>query len=243
MRRLAVIALILAAAAAVAATAYGSLPRIPKSKASVRVKSCSLDDRSAVFYGRMRKLRRTRRMRMRFSLLERAPNTSRFKNVHAPGLSHWRKSAVGVRAYGYSQQVKGLNYGSTYRMRVRYRWYDKKNHFQRGTHRTSKSCRMFEPQANLRVQLLGTRGLGGGKWRYNVRVRNVGELAAGGVKVQLTVDGTIRGTQVVPALEPADSVRLSFDAPACKSHYSFHVDPDGTVPESNEGDNRAGADC
>ncbi len=243
MRRLAVTSLILVAAALMAAASLGAVPHVARSKATVRVKSCSLVEKTAVFYGRMRKRRGTRRMRMRFGLLERAAGSHHFKRVHAPALAHWRKSAEGVRAYGYSQEVRGLNDGSTYRMRVRYRWYDKNNKLQRRARRTSRACRMFVPLPNLRLRLVDTLPLGGGVWRYRVRVSNSGQLGAGEVAVRLSVDGEAQGTKTIPALEPGESLRLAFNGSACKTRYAFNVDPDGTVPESNESDNRVFSGC
>jgi hypothetical protein len=246
MRRLAVTALVLIAAAVAAAAAFGAsadVPQVARSKATVKVKSCSLEDHSAVFYGRMRKLHRTKRMRMRFTLLERPAGASRFKRVHVPALAHWHKSAYGVRAYGYSQEVRGLRDGSTYRMRVRYRWYDADNKLQRSTRRTSRRCRMFVPLANLRPRVVDTRALGGGVWRYRVRVSNVGQIAADDVAVQLSVDGSVVNTETVSHLDPGESTRLGFDGPACKRRYVFQVDPAGVIPENNEGDNRTTAFC
>jgi hypothetical protein len=243
MRRFAVTVLVLIAAAVMVAAASAAVPLLAKPRATVRVKSCSLEDQSAVFYGRMRKLHGTRRMKMKFGLLERPAASRHFKRVHAPGLARWRRSAVGVRAYGYSQEVRGLQNGSVYRMRVRYRWYDKDNQLQRSARRTSRPCRMFVALANLHPRLVDTRGLGGGVWRYRVRVFNTGEAAADDIPVQLSVDGAIVETKTVSHLGPGESIRLAFDDTACTNRYSFRVDPDGTLPESNEADNRASASC
>jgi large subunit ribosomal protein L31 len=242
MRRLAITAPIVVAAAVTAAAAAGA-PELARSKAVVRVKSCSLADRTAIFYARMRKLHGTHQMRMRFSLLERRAGASRFKRVHAPGLSHWRKSDEGVRAYGYSQEVRGLHYGSTYRMRVRYRWYDADNRLQRSVRRTSRRCRMFVPLANLQARVVDTRSLGAGIWRYRVRVVNAGQVAADDVAVQLSVDGGLVNTETVSHLDPGEATRLGFDGPKCKRSYAFAVDPAGAIPESNEDDNGATATC
>src|SRR3954453_4046181 len=243
MRRLAVTALILVAAARTAATAAGALPLIAKSKATVKVKSCSLEEKTAVFYARMKKLRGTRRMKLKFSLLERPAASRRFRRLHVSDLSRWHKSAVGVRAYVYSQEVRGLQGGSTYRMRVRYRWYDKDDDLQRRARRTSRPCRMFVPLANLGVVPV-SRWYARGGWHYRVRVRNNGRAAAGGIVVQLFVDQTANAArQTVSHLEPGESKRLTLDGPKCTKRYGFRVAPDGTVPESNESDNRAPAAC
>jgi hypothetical protein len=216
---------------------------VARSKTAVKVRSCSIEEQRAVFYARMRRLRGTRRMKMRFTLLERPAGLLRFKRVRAPGLSRWRRSAAGVRSYGYSQAVRGLHEGSAYRMRVRYRWYDRDGDLQRSARRTSRTCRMFVPLANLRVRALEYRALGGGVWRYRARVVNVGRAAADGVAVQLAVDGGVVNTETVDRLSPGEAAFLDFDGPACQRRYVFEVDPEHGVPEANEGDNRAFVGC
>ena len=237
MRRLAVTALILVAAAVMAAAALGAVPELARPKATVRVKSCSLEDKTAVFYARMRKLHGTKRMRMRFSLLERAAGTRHFKRVHAPGLSRWRKSAQGVHAYGYSQEVRGLHDDSAYRMRVRYRWYDKENQLQRSARRTSKPCRMFVPLPNLRVRVVDVSS------GYVARVTNTGQASATNVGVQLRVDRGVPKTESIANLDPQETQLVAFDGPACRNKYVFRVDPADSIPETNEDDNRATRLC
>ena len=243
MRRLSITGLILIAVAATSVAASATVPVVAKPRTIVKVKSCSLDEKTAVFYARMRKLHGTRGMKMKFTLLERAAGTSHFKSVRAPGLKHWRKAAGGVRAYGYSQEVRGLQGGATYRMRVRYRWYDTAGELQRSARRTSRPCRMFVPLANLRLRLLDRFPLGGGSWRYDVRVDNAGLSPADEVTTRLFVDGAPAGTAVVSHLEPGESSLVRLDGPACHFRYVVRVDPDGMVPEGNESDNRASALC
>jgi hypothetical protein len=245
MRRLAVTALIPIAACAAAAVALAS-PLAPtevaRSKAVVRVKTCSFEDRSAVFYARMRRLNGTRRMRMRFTLLERAPDATRFKRVHVPGLSRWHKSAVGVRAYGYSQKVRGLHDGSVYRMRVRYRWYDQADRLQHRARRTSRRCRMFASLPNLQVRPVGATP-GDPYWHYTARVTNSGDAPATDVGVQLRVDGAVVDTDPISHLDPGQAQLVGFDAPSCAYRYAFRVDPAAVIAESNEADNRAVVLC
>jgi len=244
MRRLGLTgAILVAVAATAAATAMATPPVDARHRATVKVKSCSLDEKAAVFYARMWKLHRTRRMKMKFTLLERAAGASRFKRVPTAGLRRWRKSAEGVRAYGFRQEVRGLQGGATYRMRVRYRWYDEVGDLQRSARRMSRPCRMFMPLANLRLRLIDRYALGAGTWRYRVRVTNAGWSAADEVATRLFVDGTPAGTAVTSHLEPGESSRIALDGPACKLHYSIRVDPDGSVAESNESDNRVSALC
>ena len=242
MRRLAITALIALAAAGLVAVASGS-PLLSTSKAYVKVKSCSLEDRSAVFYARMRRLRGTERMQMKFTLLERAPGSDRFTRVRARGLSRWRKSSEGVRAFGYSQEVRRLHDGSAYRMRVRYRWYDQDAQLQRSVRRTSRICRMYVPLPNLRVRVIDAGPYGAGVWRYRAGVANVGLAPADAVPVQFSVDGGVVDSETIPHLASWDAQRVVFYGPVCKSRFGFVVDPAAQITEGDETDNEAAAPC
>jgi hypothetical protein len=240
MRRLAVTALICALCTGVAGASLGA-PVVARNKAVVRVKACSLADHTAVFYARMRKVRGTRRMKLKFTLLERPAGLRRFLRVKAPGLTRWHRSALRVKAYGYSQEVRGLHDGSAYRMRVRYRWYGD-HKLLRSARRTSRICRMFVPLPNLRVQILGATA--GTPWHYTARVSNVGEAPADDVAVQLRVKGGEVDTKTISHIDAGASVDEPFDGPSCQGgRFAFIVDPTGTIAESNEADNRASHAC
>jgi len=249
MRRLGLTALTPLVAAALTGASFGSQelatpksPQLARPKTLVRVKSCSLEHHSAVFYARMRRVRGTARMRMRFTLLERAEGETHYTRVRVPGLSRWRKSSQGMRPFGFSQKVRGLDDGSAYRMRVRYRWYDQDNALLRASQRTSRVCRMYAPRPNLQVQILDASRYGS-TWRYRVRVVNAGEAAADGVPVQLWLDGAVAYRQTIQHLDPGEAQRRGFYGPACGHRYTAVVDPDGAISESNETDNTATAAC
>jgi len=249
MRRLALTVLTPLVAAALTGASFGApelarpkLPQLAMPKTLVRVKSCSLDHHSAVFYARMRRVRGTAWMWMRFTLLERTEGETHYVQVRVPGLSRWRKSSQGMRPFGFSQKVRGLEDGSAYRMRVRYRWYDKDNALLRASQRTSRVCRMYVPRPNLQVQILDPWKYGS-TWRYRVRVANAGEAAADNVPVQLSVDGAVVYRQTIPHLDPGEARGRGFYGPACGQRYAAVVDPDGVISESNETDNEATAAC
>ena len=90
----------------------------------MKVTRCSRALEEAVFHGTMRRVRGTKRMAMRFTLLERIGRGG------LPAPSRRRSSAGGIarasvsRGFGYKQTVRNLAEGSVYSMRVDYRWYD-----------------------------------------------------------------------------------------------------------------------
>ena len=115
------IAAVLCASCVGAATASQPLSTAGTKHASVRVLDCDREAQQAVFRGAMRRVPRTGRMAIRFTLLQRDPGES-FRRVRAPGLARWKKSRAGVRRFAHRQRVRGLSYGSDYRVRVDYRW-------------------------------------------------------------------------------------------------------------------------
>lgn len=243
MRRLIIrtCVLVLAVSCGVALAATGNTS---SRKAWVRLEHCSLLDHSALFYARMRSVPGSVRMKLRFTLLERAGGRA-FEKVGAPELAHWRKSSPGVSAFGYHQEVRGLHEGSTYRASVRYRWYDQAGQVVKRMRRRSRPCKQFTTLPNLRVQLVGAQrtAKAAAIWRYDVRLRNAGRLAAVGVPVQLAVDGAVIDTLTVDRLEPGESRLVRFRGPGCQQGYTAVADPDGTIPETNELDNQASAGC
>jgi len=245
MRRPATIASIALALAALAGVALASAttPRVARSKAVVKLRSCSLDEHSARYYARMRRVLGTRRMKLRFTLLERSDDVGRFRKVRAPELAHWHRSDLGVRSFGYSQGLRGLEDGSAYRMQVRYRWYGDDHKLLRATRRYSRICPMFVPLPNLRVRLIDAAPSDGG-WRYRVWVTNAGLAPADNIPVQLSVDGAPGASRTIAHLEPGEGRRRTFyGQPACTQWYSATVDPDGAISETKEGDNSASARC
>jgi hypothetical protein len=183
-------------------------------------------------------------MKLRFALLERPAGLRRFSRVAVPGLGRWHKSDEGVRAYGYSQEVRGLHDGSTYRMRVGFRWYGAGHRLLRRARRVSRACRMFVPLPDLKVGLLGHRPTTHpGVWSYGVRVIDAGQLGADDVAVQLSVDGSVVDTKTIFHLDPGEAKTRYFSGPVCTAGYAAVADPENTVAESNEGDNSASASC
>jgi CARDB len=240
MRRWSLILVTLVAAAPAGAAVA---PDSARPRAVVKLRSCSLEERSAVFHVRMRRVRGTDRMGMKLTLLER-PGGGRYRRVRAPRLGRWRKSRRGVRSFRFRQRVEGLAEGSTYRMVVRYRWYDENGERIKSARRTSRPCRQFVALPNLRVHLLGRRRTAvPGVWRYEVRVRNAGLGPAANVPVQLSVDRAVVDTAEVDELQPGEVRTVRFRGPACNSGYEAMADPDGAIQESNEADNRQGAGC
>lgn len=240
MSRKPLILLLLAAALAAASAAQAVQTTRPS--AVVKLASCSIEDASATFVGRMRQVTGSERMWMRFKLLEKGDSGFRARN--APGLGRWRKSKPGVGAFSYRQAVRGLEAGSIYKAEVRYRWYDSEGGLVHAVKRRSARCRQFDVLPNLTAAPVGGRpGTKAGVVRYRVLVTNEGIAPATGVPVRLSVDGDAVDTEIVASLAPAERRLVTIHGPACTRSVEAVADPDGVIVESSEADNARAVDC
>jgi hypothetical protein len=238
-RRVLITALALLAVAAALPAAASARPRYVASKwtSAVKVTRCSHVLDEAVFHGRMRRVRRSARMAMRFTLLERT-GTEGFLPVPAPKLGRWHRSRAHVSGFGYKQIVRNLAEGSVYSMRVDYRWYDDDGEVVRRARKRSPSCPAPKALPNLQVRIVGVRNTSDEDTdRYYVKVMNYGQALAQDVPVTLSVDGEMGGSATVPLLYAKGSKVVTIRAPECDRYLEAAVDPDELIAETSELDN------
>jgi hypothetical protein len=227
-----------AAAAAAATPAAGDARPL----ATVKLNSCSIEGRSALFVARMHEVSGSERMWLRFKLLEKGDGG--FRSLKAPGLGRWRKSKPGVGTFAYKQAVKGLETGSLYRAQVDFRWYDADGDLLQTFRRRSAPCRQFDVLPNLEATPVASKSLRQqGVVRYRVLVTNEGIATATGIPVRLTVDGDVVDTVTVAELDPAERLVIGIQGPKCTESVKAEADPDGVIVESSEGDNAHEVPC
>jgi CARDB len=224
-----------------AALPGGAAPPAPP-PATVKVAACSVEESSAAFYGRMRPVPGSDRMRMRFTILEK--HAGGYEALKARGLSRWHRSLPGVGAFGYRQTVRGLQPGGVYRARVSFRWHSAEGDLLERARRTSPACRQYDGVPNLTSAVTG---FGPAKvpgvFRYEMRISNTGAAPAEDVEARLRVDGGVVDTVTIASLEPGDSRDVAVLGPACASTVASMADPDGVIVESVEDDNGHTVDC
>ena len=258
MQRILVIACLLTGSLVAAFPGTGGAAPVPDARdpnqvaaaaarAEAELRSCATDEEgdmpAASFYGRMQAVPRTRRMWMRFTLLERV-GTGRFGRVQAPGLEVWRKSRPGVRSFGFLQRVRALRSGGDYRALVRFRWYGRDGRLIRRSVDRSTTCRQGGPAANLRIAQVSARpGPSRETVVYSVDVRNAGGTAVEGAEVALAVDGAALDSARVGPLEPDDVRTVQFTGPVCHQGYRTKVDSAKEINESDELDNVRRGPC
>jgi hypothetical protein len=205
------------------------------------VKACKTGDtpdaRAAIFYGRMRAIPGTDRMIMRFTLMQRFGDGKEIK-LDTPALRAWRQSTSGVKVFGYSQTVAGLETGGDYRAKIDYRWLDKDGNLLRKSARTTSACHVKGDLADLGLGEIATApGPVSDTTIYRLSVRNAGKVAASDVAVELFVDGAATDIQHIVSVAPGETRQVSFRGPVCKRRLRAVVDPNDAIHESSELDN------
>jgi hypothetical protein len=241
-------------ALALAALAIGGGELAPSAGASgagspsAVVRGCTQGDasgaRSADFYSRMRSIKGTDQMRMRFTLVA-SFGDGKEKRVEIPALRAWRSSKPGVRVFGYTQTVAGLEAGGNYRARVDYRWLDADGNLLRKSSRyTKNTCVIKGDLANLApIAVSGAQGPVTNTSVYQVTVRNSGRAAASDVPVELYVDGAATDLGHIDSLAPGEQKQVRFSGPVCMRRLRVVVDPSDSIHEESEVDNAAVFAC
>jgi hypothetical protein len=213
----------------------------------LKVRSCQVGDtakqRSATFYARMRAVKGTSQMAMRFTLIDRAGDGPPAV-VDSPALSQWRKSHQGVSRFGYAQSVTALESGGVYAMQVQFRWTDAQRHVIRTIKRTSDACRQQGELPNLSITRVAARpGESPGTELYSVDVTNSGQGAARFVPVDIFIDGAGTDAATVDLVKPGETRTVRFTGPACKRGVRAVADKGDSVRETNEDDNVLSSRC
>lgn len=217
-----------------------------KGPAAVHLKSCETgakpSERRATFKSWMHSVPGSVRMAVRFRLVSQAPGRSA-ERVEGPAeLNVWHRSHFGVTRYVYSQTVKRLEQGTSYRMVVRYRWYDANGEIVKRAKRTSHDCVQSGDLPNLIVAGVAYDPTDVGTWHYDVTVKNKGQAVAENFVVTLLVDGAVVDERTVESLDAGNSTDVELNGPPCL-HLRAIVDSEETVTERHEDDNSFSSTC
>ena len=196
--------------------------------------------RSAAFEARVRPMRGSERMQVRFTLQVDEDLLGDWRRVAAPGFDNWLSSAPGVTRYSYTKTVQNLSAPAAYRMVVRFRWLDAGGDVLARSRTISRPCR----QPDMRPDLSPIRidAVEGG---YAVTLRNAGRTAAGPFAVTLDTGAEPLAPLTVPALAAGARTVLTFAGPACApgAALTATVDAGLAVDERDEQDNVLEAPC
>ena len=202
-------------------------------------------DRFAVFSGQMGTVPGTKRMQVRFDLLQRAAGGTGFRRIQAQGLGVWRSSVPGIDIFRYHKQVANLAAPGQYRALVGFRWLGDGGRVLQQAVRRTRTCKQPDLRADLAIGSLTAERAGTGKLAYTVIVRNDGRTATPTFGVGFAVGDQAQPPQTVQPLAAGEQRALTFVAPRCDASEPVRVtlDPDLAVDEANEGNNTRTIAC
>jgi hypothetical protein len=203
-------------------------------------------ERTAVFTASMPALRGTRRMELRFTLLQRTRGSAGFVPVAVPRWGVWQRSRAGVPGFIFTKRVTGLQAPAQYRAVVRFRWRDARGRVQRRARRVTRACRQPDLRPELRAEgLVAEAGPAPQTATYRFDVVNGGRGDAGPFAVVLTANRTPQPPQRLGGLVAGGRETVTLIGPRCApgSIVRVAVDVDSEVVEARERNNAANLRC
>jgi len=203
--------------------------------------------RAAAFTGSMPAAAQTKRLQMRFVLIQRkgASPKGAFKKIAVPGWGGWEKSDPGRQGFVFTKRVEALAAPAGYRAVITFRWLDAKGHIQRTTTRTSPACEQPDPRADLVLAGVAATSVGKSTAAYDVSIANEGHADAAPFAVTITVDGTASDPVTLGPIAAGGRLTGLVAAPKCApgSTITITLDVANTVAESVEDDDAVQRPC
>jgi hypothetical protein len=203
--------------------------------------------RAAAFTGAMPAAAQTKRMRMRFVLVQRegvGPKGA-FKAIAVPGWGGWEKSDPGRQGFVFTKRVEALTAPAAYRAVITFRWSDAKGHVQRTATRTTPACEQPDPRPDLVLGGVDGATVNKGTAAYTVSIGNEGHSDATPFAVTVTVDGTVSAPVTLGPIAASARISGVLTAPRCApgTMITVTVDVADAVAESDEDDNTVQRPC
>jgi hypothetical protein len=203
--------------------------------------------RAAAFTGSMPAASQTKRMLMRFALIQRkgvGPKGA-FKKVAVPGWGGWEKSDPGRQGLVFTKRVEALAAPAGYRATITFRWLDGKGHIQRTTTRTTPVCEQPDPRPDLVLGGVDATSVGKSTAAYTVLIGNEGHSDAAPFAVTITVDGVVAEPVTLGPIAAGGRLTGLLAAPKCAPGSTILVTLDvaSTVVESVEDDDAVQRPC
>jgi hypothetical protein len=218
---------------------------------SAKITTCTTgpDDasRAAAFTGSMPAAAQTKRMQMRFVLIQRAGPGPKglFKKIVVPGWGGWEKSDPGRQGFVFTKRVEALTAPAAYRAVITFRWFDAKGHVQRSATRTTQPCEQPDPRPDLVLGGVDGAATGKGTAAYTVSIGNEGHSDAAPFAVTITVGGIVSDAVTMGPIAAGDRLTGTLAAPKCTpgTTITVTVDVGDAVDESVEDDDAVQRPC
>lgn len=201
--------------------------------------------RSVTFEGRMKAIKGSARLQIRFDLETRAVAKG-WARLAVPGFGAWNAADPGVKRYTYQKKVQNLTAPAGYRAQVGFRWVNAKGKVLATARRTTPVCEQPDLRPNLVAARIDVRpGPDDATAFYVIAVRNDGATGAGPFGLVLVLDGRSQPAEAVLGVGPKSRRVVEVKGPRCSPGATVAVvlDPNGAVDETGEGDNRTSFAC
>jgi hypothetical protein len=239
---------------AVATLVGGAVPAraaVDKPTLSAKTTTCTTgaDDasRAAAFTGAMPAAAQTKRMQMRFVLIQRKGTGPKgiFKKLAVPGWGGWAKSDPDRQGFVFTKRVEALTAPAGYRAVISFRWLDGKGHVQRTATRTTSVCEQPDPRPDLVLSGVDATATSKSTAAYTVSIGNEGHSDAVPFAVTITVDGTVSDPVTLGPIAAGGRLTGTLVAPKCTpgGMILITVDVANTVAESVESDDAVQRPC
>jgi hypothetical protein len=242
-------AVLAAAAPAGAVASAGALPKPDKPSLAATLTGCQpsadMAQRTATFTASMPALATTRRMQMRFTLLQRRGTADGYQRIDVPGWGDWERSDPGRPGFIFTKRVESLYAPAAYKAVVVFRWYDKRGHLQRQASRVTGACAQPDPRADLVLASFSAARSGRDQALYTLIVRNAGLADAGAFAVALTTGGTDAAPIALGPIASGQIAQGTVAGPACEpgTTVTIRLDPADAIDEADETDNVVNRPC
>lgn len=161
------------------------------------------------------------------------------------GIGSWQDAQPGSVKMLRKITVRGLRPGSSYRLRVNYRWVTPAG--KKTATRTSRSCPITDLRPNLSIgNVLGwTPGTTGGQVVYRVQVisTRLDALRSSDVALEVRQGGQLLGRTSFRPTSALDTELVPGRRCVSGQPITVVVDPDGLIDEQNEQDNSTTVAC
>jgi hypothetical protein len=214
-----------------------SVPQGEKPPASVKLRVCRAgayyDNRLISFRARMGRFSTTsepQNLMMRFDVLQRLNENTRFKKLKADGLGTWFSSSDSATLYQRDLALTNIETAATYRASVAFRWTTSDGTIQSRRVVVSSPCKQKIPYPKLKitndtaVPIVGSTALS-----HTVTIANDGKSEAVSVPVAIYVDSLSPVIAVIDSIGPSQSADIQINAPACQSSAAAVIDPLRTI--------------
>jgi CARDB len=211
-------------------------------------------NRSVSVQAVMRPLTGTRKLAVKFDLLERAPGSVTATVLHADGLGVWITPETPTLGqlpgdvWRLNKSVLNLAAPDTYQFRATYRWTGLHGKVLGTTVKYSRTCRQRELRPDLLVQSITVGAIAGhpDENLYTAVIADQGLTGAGPFEVLFAPGDTSAPiTRTVQFLRPGASKQMTFVGPVCDpaDPPTVTVDATSVVDDYNRANNVMAAVC